>query len=269
MKRILIGIVLLFMGVALQAQISDKDLKKHNERVAKSREKGTLIESLDTVFKAGVAVFIFEPESKGWLNTLFTLKDLNGKHHAYISLQQVKNVTPAQSYWEVRFIASEKVAELQGSQSYVVEQIYKSGLFTEQGSYDSEAENRFVIKYGRSFSNIANTVTVVKVDKLPVHNLVERNRQSSVMVMGDEIKQDFKTVGKVVSSTVAAEGKIKTVYKFYLPDGTLVAEATNEGVNSLNWSIVTSKDNEIHTTTTEFAKDKEQLATWLIARMYL
>jgi hypothetical protein len=101
---------------------------------------------------------------------------------------------------------------------------------------------------------------------------VKRSRSADVLVVGSELQQDSKTIGRfgVISSTV--KGKLYQTYSFRLPSGALVATATLEGADATSTTVVTVDDNKETTLTVDGrdkAKTAKKIATYLANRYYL
>jgi hypothetical protein len=98
--------------------------------------------------------------------------------------------------------------------------------------------------------------------------LVARNRNAMIQVFGDEIKQDFKTVGFVNETTELGQGKVFKVLNITLPDGSLVARAQSSDQGK-TWDITTMHDHVGAQIQCAIGTYKKEIATFLIGRMYL
>ncbi|HSI91825.1 MAG TPA: hypothetical protein VK927_11965 [Adhaeribacter sp.] len=103
------------------------------------------------------------------------------------------------------------------------------------------------------------------------YQTVARNRQADISVMGKNLQQDFRTIGTFAQTDQATRGIIVRTLRFSLPDGTPVAEATFEGLDAENCTLVTLRDNKMHriSATPLDIETPEILAKFLADRHYL
>jgi hypothetical protein len=268
-------------------------MKSHMKEVAKSKEKGSVIWDLDTVFKAGVPYCIVVEKSNGALRASdFSVQSLQGKELIYVkyayyakpsTAQNLNQYAPATvniSYYEYYFTDTKNKAEISYSTKVyktVVEYNLVSG-----DSINSPEEDKFVSLNGMKFSNDAleQTTEPAGNDKSPYSNLVYRNRTAPITIrlIGDgtesgagisQITQDNKVVGKVESTQYTANGIIIKIFTFFLPDGTKVAQAQCNGINSHEWSITTLKNNLTRSVSSTINNDAMDVAKYLIDAYYL
>lgn len=123
----------------------------------------------------------------------------------------------------------------------------------------------FVILPLFSFSQTDSSLTEKKAgDK---YKCVERNRNESILIFGNEIQQGEKIIG-TYEERISKEGKTRTI-KIYIYNGPRVAEATCEGENSHKWKIVTLKDKANHSVVSKQGNDRRDVIIYLIRTFYL
>ncbi len=264
--------LLAFSLIATFAQTNEKELKKHAAKVEKSKEKKSVEVSLDTLFNEGIPYCVYI-EGKKFLGNILdiTIKDLNGTDAIWCKMVTGAelNRTDFSTAYEITFAQSgNKALYLITFGNTFPKEIVKQNLF-EKGLYNASAENKFI-----SF----NPYKVgIQVQQIPQNNgyqnnngpaLVDRNRSSMVQIFGNEIKQDFKVIGKLSEKSQAKDGTIINAITITLPDGTLLANAEAAQMQH-TWTIVTAKDNRLHTVNSSLGNDKKDLVDYLIKYLYL
>jgi hypothetical protein len=87
---------------------------------------------------------------------------------------------------------------------------------------------------------------IVEEKKEDEFELVKRDRNAKIFAFGKILQQDFKEIGKYELDTFTEENVMKYKYSFYLPNGTLVAEAVMKQKDSNGVvALTTMKDNEV------------------------
>ncbi len=266
-------LVLLFLFSAANAQVSEKEMKKHLEKVAKSKADESVVRSLDTIFNAGIPYAILK-EKKVMLATDYTLFSLDGKELVnipYECVEQANNSSNQVCYHAFLFLQSGKRGEMQVGVGMKVERTIVNYDMVRNNDINPAGENKFLMRYPPKFSGVQQTTTVVVVNNgtAGTYTTVDRNRNGSISLFGTELKQDFKTIGSVTKSTSSSNGILIYTVSYFLPNGTKIAEATGEGINCKSWRVVTMKDNQSYTITTTFSQQEEQLAKFLSDRYYL
>jgi hypothetical protein len=99
--------------------------------------------------------------------------------------------------------------------------------------------------------------------------LVNRNRNAMVQVFGDNIMQGGITIGSITQISATDAGKLFYQITIKLPTGELIATAKTESVTDHNWYIITAKDNKEHIVSSSLGADKEDIAKYLVDKLYL
>jgi len=272
MKLTLILTLLLNFAFLAQSQPSEKELKKHIAKVEKSKEKKSVEVSLDTLYNEGTPYCVYI-EGKKFLGNIMdiTVKDLNGTDAIWCKMvtNTELNRTDFTTAYEITFAQSgNKALYILTFGNSFPKEIVKQDLFI-NGIYNSNAENKFI-----SFNPYK---TGIQVQQIPQNNgyqsnngpvLVDRNRNQMVQIFGNEIKQDFKVIGKITEKSQTKEGTIVNSITITLPDGTLLAQAEAEQMQH-SWTIVTAKDNKAHILNSSMGNDKKDIADYLIKYLYL
>lgn len=265
--------VLLLIFCSANAQVSEKDMKKHSEKVAKSKAEGSVVRSLDTIFNAGTPYAILK-EKKKMLAANYTLFSLNGKELAnmpYECIDDPNGSSKQTCYHAFLFLQSGKRGEMIIGIGTKIERVIVEFDLVKDNDINPAGENKFVMNHPPKYSNKPQNTTVIIVNNGVPGNYttVERNRSGSINLYGTELKQDFKTIGTVTKSNSSSNGEMLYTVSYFLPNGTKIAEATGEGINCKSWRVVTMKDNQSHTITTTFSQQEEQIAKFLSDRYYL
>jgi hypothetical protein len=264
--------LLAFSLITTFAQTNEKELKKHVAKVEKSKEKKSVEVSLDTLFNAGIPYCVYI-EGKRFLGNILdiTIKDLNGTDAIWCKMvtNTELNRTDFSTAYEITFAQSgNKALYLITFGNTFPKEIVKHNLFV-NGLYNAANENKFI-----SFNPYKAGIQVPQIPQnngYPNNNapaLVDRNRSSMVQIFGNEIKQDFKVIGKIAEKSQAKDGTIINTISITLPDGTLLARAEAEQMKH-NWTIVTAKDNKEHTVNSSLGNDKKDISDYLIKYLYL
>ncbi|CAN5328531.1 hypothetical protein BH09BAC5_BH09BAC5_17340 [soil metagenome] len=278
MKNYLVIIALLIFGVS-QAQVSEKEIKKHLEKVAKSKVDGSVVRSLDTIYNAGIPYAVLKSKKK-MMATDFTLFSLNGKELVDIPYECVNNAASSSGsdcYNAFLFLQSGKRGEVQLEMWVKIEELIVENDLVKDNDVNPAGENKFLMKYPPKFSNKAQNTTVVIVNnggtgsttQSTSYATVDRNRSAAISLYGEELKQDFKTIGTAKKVSSPENGKLFYIISFYLPDGTKIAEAKGEGFNATEWRVVTMKDNQSRSVTTTSNQQEKQIAKYLSDLFYL
>ena len=266
-------IVLLLIFCSVQAQVSEKDMKKHLEKVVKSKADGSVIRSLDTIYNAGIPYAILKDQRRG-LASDYILYSLNGKELADMPYECVDDANSASKqtcYTAFLFLQSGKRGEVQIGIGMKIEKLIVENDMVKDNDINPAGENKFLMRYPPKYSNKPQNTTVVIVNNGPdiKYETVDRSRTAAIYLYGSELKQDLKLIGTVQKSNTSNSGKLIYTISYFLPNGTKVAEATGEGVNSKEWRVVTMKDNKSHLVTTTFSQQEEQIAKFLSDLYYL
>lgn len=280
--RIFSVIIILFLAF-FQFQSSfgqvDKELKKHQEAIAKSLEKKIGVLSNDTIFYLGKPYCIFIVESKMLGNILrATGKDLNGKDVFWVSSKSGSEVPGAQAntfFNDITFVESNARALYTPKTitTSLVKDIVNFNLFTD-GKPNPLGEQRFVAEYRGPLGYYPGTTTVIinngSNSSVTVSgnassmDQVRRNRNAQVFVFGNQIKQDNVMVGTFQKAQAARNGTIEMEYVFFLPNGAALAKAIASGATSHDYSIQILQTGAVHSVNSALGHDDEDLAKFLV-----
>lgn len=236
----------------------------------------------DKILVDGTEYAILKKTSKGLEHAEFSLQTLDGEEVALakVSTDVVPSSTASRTagideyYIHITFLNSGNQASMIYSLAFkkqFAKEVVKCNLFNE-GKYNEGGEKKFMIlnPYRANQDQTTTTVNVNVNDGGNSYQIVSRNRSAMIMVFNGEIQQDNTTIGSVTEDSGFNGGKQVKTYTFSLPDGTQVAYATVEGINTKTATIVTNKDNRTHTValTSNFNADKE-IAKYLVSKFYL
>jgi len=100
---------------------------------------------------------------------------------------------------------------------------------------------------------------------------VERDRTRMIQIFGEEIKQDGTVIGKIEDDTKALDGNLYDYFMVYLPNGTMIAEASLQKFDSGDCRIITLKDNKEFFICVESTSSaiKKQIVEYLVKMYYL
>lgn len=277
-------VVGLAFGCSAQAQeLSEKALNKHLKKVEKSRLKGSVVLSLDTIFNSGVPYAILK-KRKGLFTRNYGVYSLTGEElidikHDCDDVPDSKYAAKS-CYRTYLFLETGAVAEVPEEFMKDVEDVLVENALMVEGKVDPKSEKRFVMKYSPKHSAISSLTfdlpigspTSTNVEPRSRDNayvLVKRNKSSIVFINREEIEQDFKVIGHFEKRSELGN-EVKEVYSIYLNNGTLAAEARQVEMNSSTYSILTFKDNRTHRLTVEMiGTTVKNIAEFLIERGYL
>jgi hypothetical protein len=214
------------------------------------------------------------------------IQNLDGETLVSMIFHSYKTSEVEQSIYEIIFIGTDYIAQKDLSFSFtkkLMKEFYKYEVIKD-GKLNEVGVQKFVKEYGEDlkgrYSERENKYLGKSAVKKPSdskkmvqHDLIERKRSANIMVLGEEIQQDFKIIGQYEMETSMDGTTIQQNFTFSLPDGTLIATATMEEFSKNGTcQIVTAKDNEAHSVNIEssdkMAKAKE-IAQFLVKRLYL
>ena len=254
---------------AVFAQLSDKELKKHLAKIEKSKKKGSVELSLDTVFNAGEAYCLLKPISK-MLGSVLQAEAyaLNKQGEVYISFEKADATAGIQhNIYRFNFIDAGVKADIpvemtKNIEDYLVQfKIFSASGINESGMKKMVMIHPSAIKPTQVNINVSGFVAP--------NNLLERNRNAMIFVMGNEAKQDNQLIATFERKSEAARGTIVQTIQVSNHLGQLVAVATTEGVTSHSWNIITNHDKKWHTVESSLGKDEKDIIDYLVKSLYL
>jgi hypothetical protein len=252
----------------------DKAMKKHLEKVEKSRLKGKIIVSMDTIFNAGTPYAILKSK-KRLLSKDYTLHSLSGNELAVITLE-CENYTLACHYAFI-FLESCGRAEVSNALGSKVEEIVVENNLVMGEGINPKGEKKLLLLYppkaGVSGGIIpSETILSGVLSNKPQNSgtTVRRRSTGSVSTKGDKIVQGGEEIGSYNTNTVNENGNIFNQISYYDINGSLVAEASQTNITSDIYTIITSKNNMKHTFKVKFRTNaEEEIAQYLVSNLYL
>jgi hypothetical protein len=277
--KIIFSLTLAFFSMSLMAQLSDKEVKKHQKKVLESLEKKKGISSLDTLFCKGKPNALVNVISKSFLlgaeeQTIQGLE--NKKDYIIISLKNYKDQNQVVRYYHhYQFPGLRMQCDVPseiGSLD-VYETICKYQLINEHG-LDTMKVELFTVLKGTinpsiSISIDQNRVNVAQQDINNYNVIVPRNKQSFLMFLGDNIQQDSKMIGSIVKSTINGKDGLLTQYSVFNSVGAMICTATETKFMSYEWNLLTYKNNRFNSLTSSIGKDKDDIVKYLIDNGFL
>lgn len=280
MKLPLLVLGTFISGLAFSQQISEKQMKKHMEEVQKSKDKGTVIWDLDTVYTGGVPYCVIIEKSVDLFNHDYSVRSMAGTELIYVKYN-VYNVPPgsqnpygpggsAVAYYSYYFDDTHATAEVPITR--VFKAVYDDQLIS-GNQINSDAETKFVTLNGTKYSQALAAQSVAPPPPTVVianpYYVVQRNHNAPIFVNNGSINQDNVVVGSESYAEVAENGNITKTLTYFLPNGTQVAQATCVGINNHQWRVITMKDNRFADIISTFNNDHMDVAKYLISAYYL
>lgn len=250
----------------LAAQPAEKELKKHHEKIAKSKAKGSTVLSLDTVFLAGEPYCILKTTKKA-LGTPHEQKAsaLNGEGILLISLEMREN--NSEYYWKYQFMDAGEVAEFSfGTGTDAEENLTKYEIYHPEGI--NEKGVRLFVKANPS-RDAKRTLGSGKAEVDDEDEMLVRNRNTAIMVFGNAVKQDNKTIATVAKTQEATGGTIVQKIIIYNHNENKIASAEGQGAVANEWVIITRRDGRKHQVTTATGMEVRDIVSYLVSKYYL
>ncbi len=257
------------------AQLTEKQLKSHQKDIAKSKEKGSVIWSFDTIFNKGVPYCIMKKKNKGFLGSF------EGDFYAFNG----KNVLYSKFLADQGIFAHEILVLGTGQKAYIDDLekgIVEAELFAGD-SLNEVALSKFLMVHGekpqtklskaagnislggnKSKARVSNTDD--EDEEAPATAQPVRDRNAKILIFGDEAQQDFKKIGSI--KEVFGGHGMNMLYEIFDAGGRKIAEAEAR-MHSTTWQVVTLKNNKAHTVTCASFKEKEAIMEYLTRLRYL
>jgi len=284
MKTNLLLLAILACCFASGQEVSDRKMKSHLKEVAKSKEKGSVIWDLDTVYRSGVPYCIIIEKSHGLLPSDYSVKNLDGMELIAVKYNSVRDpnpnphfpgtvtTSPNISYYTYYFTDTRNMAEIAYGKK-VYKTVAEENLI-DGDHVNSNEEAKFITMNGMKFSGDDKNQNIQVTQQSSNNNnsytnLVERDRNKTITIVNNQVNQDFKVVGSVQLTQEGDNGKIVKTYSVFLPDGTKIAEGKCYGITAHNWNVITLKDNQSRTVNSSFNNDAIDIVKWLINAYYL
>ena len=250
----------MMMAVAY-AQPSRADLKKHRLIVQESKNKGTAVVSLDTLFCSGKA-------------QAYVTQDTNMVGHLFRSIQNNEPLIRVNYRKDVSKTASDMVlayrmefpgiglsCEVKPTGS-VQDMICRHGLLNNQALDTLKAETFIVLK-GIKNENREKPAQ-------PEHVLVGRNKKAPLVfstvnnaVGARDIQQDGLTIGAFKADSTEGPGGMLSRYVVYNSEGAIICNATQTKNGSQDWHLLIDNKSFRSLKVTP-GKDLDDIVTYLI-----
>lgn len=266
MKFILLLLMFAYLPVVTSQALSEKDQKKHIEKVTKSRLKAKNILSLDTLFASGNPYCIMKGVTKSILGySEYSVRPLKkGTEVIYLSMVGEGTAGNMTYFWDLSFLEHGK--KIRFSQGTDLENLLVDYQLLNDSSLNIAGMNKLLLVKGEPPVNVDIVASVVKA---VTSNVVNRNRDAAVMISGNKIMQGGTHIGNIEERSVAEAGNVFSKLTISLPTGELVATAKNGGVASYDWTIITAKDNKTNLVNSSIGKDKQDVVQLLVNLLYL
>lgn len=258
--------VLLFLSmfaVSAIAQPTAKELSKHAEKVAKSRDKGKNLVSLDTLFASGKPYCIMKGTKKilGGYGA-YSVRPLGApdQEEIYMEMEAEGTGSSAIWYWDMVFVNHGQKIRFKNGTLDLENTIVEYNLFNESGINQAGMNKLLLLKGDRTSTQPA-----------PVQGsrMVERNRNGMVQIFGNAIQQSGVHIGTISKEVKAENGGVITHYTIRFITGELVATARNNGATDHEWTLITAKDNGAHALSSDIGNDEKDLVKYLVEQLYL
>lgn len=196
------------------------------------------------------------------------------------------------SYYELNFLETNQIAYLQSSftnmSKRIVKEFYSNNLIVEN-KVSEEGKKIFLLIYKDKPENlVADQVdTDINIEHNPRHQpqksthnyaegngqndpIIARNRAAHIYIIGKEIRQANQLIGTATNETIADAGQIFRIFRFYSPNGMLLAEANYAGISAATCLIITQKDNRRHTLNApQSATSPQNIVEFLVRNFYM
>lgn len=261
--------VLVFLGLmmpVLAQENSEKEIKKHIEKVQKSKEKGKNVRSLDTLFASGIPYCLMKGTRKGLGGpTQYTVRALRAPdiEEIFLTMEAEGTGSTAVWYWDMVFVNQGQKIRFKNGTMDLENTIVDYNLFTDS-SLNIVGMNKLVLLKGQPGVGVPAVPA-----STPKSGMVDRNRSGMIQIFGESIQQGGVKIGTLTKKTQAENGGVITSINIYFPNGELVAIAKNHGATDHEWDVVTAKNNESHPITSSLGKDEHDIVKYLVDSLYL
>jgi len=287
MKNLFFYLILL-LPFYLTAQ-TRSEWKRHRYLKKYSLDEKKIVLSMDTVFKVGepYCILISHNQSWNWEGD-FEVKTMSGVKliHIYkqqentgdvrVSNQSISSVMD--NFYRFDFVQLNEKYEISSQYGESVEELVANMNLIQGDSIPRSAilkmlETRQRKKSGGGGISILGENINLKIpskanNETPSPSgqaLILRNREASFDIYGEEIVQDFKTVGKIKKET----DEKGNFFMIYLPDGARVAKAQTDSNTPNLWRLFTFVDNQQFTIPIQNKEETKAIIELLIAKKYL
>lgn len=222
----------------------------------------------DSIFKDGKAYALMS--KSGGLEALYSIKSLSGTEIMLVKFDASAKDANGRDYYRVSFLGSGATGHFPSSVNMgkkLAQAVVDNNLIVDNAA-NPDGEKRFLAVY--PMRTTGSTVIIVNNNSNVSYTTVNRSRNAPLFVNNGSIKQSGQVIGSYTSVSNSENGKTRTTITFSLPNGTVIAIATVEGIAANNCTVVTQKDNAAHQVniTNSTVKEKE-IAEWLSENLYL
>ncbi len=208
------------------------------------------------------------------------VKTPDGKIFATLILNTIPEGEGEVSIYEITFLNTDYKAQQQITLGYpkkLMKEFYEFEVL-KNGKTNMDGIKNFAQAYSKDLiadykgetSEVGSSPSIEKNNK---YKLVERDRTKNISLSNKEIKQADEKIGYYSYRKFHDNAIIKEEYKFYLPDGKLIAKAVMEHFGKdIPCQLTTIKDNDNRTITVDSTFEKERveiMVKYLVARYYL
>jgi len=218
-----------------------------------------IVYSRDTVYYRGVPYCILKEFPLVPKTPDYSLRNFSNDELAYIKVFRVNGKS---NYWFTFKKSGNEVAVNTMDKKAIPSLIVNSELVKNGAAIDSSREVQFVINNGGK---------PVKQVSDPRFRTVKRNRNSVVVVVGEDITQELGTrIGTFKESGSYVNKIFVKQLVVYLPGGQKIAEASYPEEGATTATVMTVMDNKQTPLTLNPTKNpRKQVIDWLIENEYL
>jgi hypothetical protein len=261
--RLFLLAILILSTTQSYAQASSKELEKHKERVAKSRDKSKNLVSLDTLFASGkpYCIMIGSKKILGGYGA-YSIRPLGNPENEviYLELEVEGAGSTAIWFWNMIFVNQGQKIRFRNGTMDLENTIVDYNLLNETG-INIPSMNKLVILKGDK--------PLTQPAPVQSNRLVERNRNGMIQIFGTSIQQSGVQIGIITKEIKAESGGVITHYTISLPSGEIIATAKNSGATDHVWQIVMAKDNSNNTISSSLGNDERDIVKYLVEQLYL
>ncbi len=261
--RLLIFTILCLFLIQANAQPSDKELAKHAEKVAKSKDKSKNLVSLDTLFASGkpYCLMIGSKKILGGFGA-YSVRPLGMPEHEsiYLEMECEGSGSTAIWYWNMIFVDQGQKIRFRNGTMDLENTIVDYNLLSETGINISGMNKLVLLKGDKPMTQPAPVQS---------NRLVDRNRNGIIQIFGNSIQQSGVQIGTITKEVKAESGGVITHYTINLPSGEVIATAKNSGATDHVWQIVMAKDNTNSTISSSLGNDEKDIVKYLVEQLYL
>lgn len=270
----LIAFSLMMFFISMNAQVSDKEMKKHLKNIEDSKLKSKGISSLDTLFCKGEPIATVKVYQKSFLLGIEeqSINGLKTNLPYLIVTKKSYDESPTEKvyYDQYFFPGLNLVCDIKNAIGIpnVYENICQYGLINQFGVDTVKAE-MFVILKGRVSIPIQSNNQVSTNTTSSFDVIVPRNKSSFLMFLGDNIQQDSKYIGTITKNTVNGQSGLLNQYLIFNSVGVMICTATESSFMSNEWNLLVYKNNKFYKIKSSLGKDKEDIVNLLIENGFL